>query len=1164
MTSIDNFNNKKYIYVTKRNNELEKIQFDKITRRINTLCTDLTIDPISIAIKVIDGIVPNIETKKLDILAAEICATNITHPDYLILAARITISNLHKETDSNYINVIKKLYNNNIISNDLYNTVINNKEIINNAINYDNDYNLTYFSIKTLERSYLMKINEKIIERPQHLWMRVALSIHADDINSAIETYNLLSNKMFIHATPTLFNSGTNRQQLSSCFLLDMQEDSIEGIYTTLKQCALISKYAGGIGLNVHSVRGNGSKIYSTNGYSNGLIPMLRVYDATARYVNQSSRRPGSIAIYIEPWHSDIYEVLECKKNRGKEEEKTRDLFYALWIPDIFMERVRDNKIWSLMCPATSKKLYDVYGNEFNNLYIKYENEGKYIKQINARDLWNKILDSQIETGSPYMLYKDSCNEKSNQKNLGTIKSSNLCVSGETLILTDKGHLEIQTLEGQKVNVWNGKEFSQVEIKKTNDKAELITIYFSDGMELTCTKYHKFYIRNNTRYYHSPSNDKLDIIKNLKYVDIVEAQNLKPGMKLVKCDFPIIDNNIELKYAYTNGFFSGDGTYTNIVKDQEEHKCNYKALPNKAYCKRHINYQIDDTISEMCSLRKIPYVALYGEKIKLLDHLDYISCGEENNKLNVKLNPNLEEKFFVPMNYSIKSKLEWFAGLCDADGTLVNFINGQSLQIASINKDFLKKIKLMLQKCGCNPKIILFQEKRTTLLPDEKNGHKEYNCKELYRLQICGTDLNKLINLGFICYRLLLNINKTNGSNRYITITKIENNNRIDSTYCFTEPKRNAAIFSGIFMSQCSEILEYTSKDEIAVCNLASIAVNNYIKEDKTFDYEKLHKVTKIITKNLNKVIDINYYPLEEAKRSNLKHRPIGIGIQGLADLFIILRYPFESFEARKLNRLIHETIYHGALEASCELAQIYGPYESYIDSPISKGILQYDMWDPEIWNDMFINNIPINERWNNLPSNLWNWDILKQHILQFGLRNSLLIALMPTATTAQILGNNESFEPYTSNLYVRRVLSGEYFIINKYLLNDLINLNLWNQNIINSIKSNMGSIQNIPFIPTYLKDIYKTVWEIPQKILIQMAIDRAPFIDQSQSLNIFMANLTKDKLTAMHFYGWQKGLKTGMYYLRTKPATIPIQITLDKQNIFKNSYEKECTMCQS
>ncbi|KAM3964190.1 ribonucleoside diphosphate reductase large subunit [Aphomia sociella] len=757
------------LYVHKRGGRMEEVHIDKITSRIKKLCYGLNmdfVDPVSITLKVISGIYSGVTTVELDNLAAETAATMTTdHPDYAVLAARLAISNLHKETKKQFSDVITDLYNivnphtkkrSPMISDFHYNVVIKNKERLDSAIVYDRDFKYNYFGFKTLERSYLLKINNKVAERPQHMLMRVAIGIHGEDIDDAIHTYNLLSEKYFTHASPTLFSAATPRPQLSSCFLVAMKDDSIEGIYDTLKQCALISKSAGGIGVHVHCIRAKGSYIAGTNGVSNGLVPMLRVYNNTARYVDQGgNKRPGAFAVYLEPWHADIFEFLDLKKNHGKEEVRARELFYALWISDLFMKRVENNEDWSLMCPHDCPGLADCWGEEFETLYEKYETEKRYVKQVKAQLLWKAIIEAQVETGTPYMLYKDSCNRKSNQQNLGTIKCSNLC----------------------------------------------------------------------------------------------------------------------------------------------------------------------------------------------------------------------------------------------------------------------------------------------------------------------------------------------------------------------------------------TEIVEYTSPDEIAVCNLASIALNMFVSDDKTYNFAKLKEVTKTVTRNLNKIIEVNFYPVIEAKNSNMRHRPIGIGVQGLADTFVLMRIPYESEAAIKLNQQIFETIYYASLEASCELAEKLGVYETYEGSPVSKGILQYDMW-------------------NKTPTDLWDWTALKEKIAKHGLRNSLLIAPMPTASTAQILGNNESFEPFTSNIYQRRVLSGEFQVVNHHLLNDLTEAELWDEEMKNLIIHNNGSIQNIETIPKEIRDLYKTVWEISVKTTIQMAADRGAFIDQSQSFNIHVAEPNYGKLTSIHFYAWKMGLKTGMYYLRTKPAANAIQFTVDKSKV--------------
>ena len=754
------------MFVVKRDGRKEPIMFDKITARIRKLNYGLNplVDPVRVAMRVIEGLYDGVTTSELDNLAAEIAATmTTTHPDYAKLAARISVSNLHKNTKKSFSETMEDMYTYvnprtgkkaPLLSDEVYNIIKKNADKLDSSIIYNRDFGYDFFGFKTLERSYLMKLNGQIVERPQHMLMRVSIGIHLNDIESALETYELMSKRYFTHATPTLFNSGTPKPQMSSCFLLAMKDDSIDGIYDTLKQTAKISQSAGGIGLSIHNVRATGSYIAGTNGTSNGIVPMLRVFNDTARYVDQGGgKRKGSFAIYVEPWHADIFDFLELKKNHGKEEMRARDLFYAMWTPDLFMKRVEENAEWTLMCPNECPDLYNVHGDEFDKLYLKYESEGRGRKTIKARDLWEKILESQIETGTPYMLYKDSANRKSNQKNLGTIRSSNLC----------------------------------------------------------------------------------------------------------------------------------------------------------------------------------------------------------------------------------------------------------------------------------------------------------------------------------------------------------------------------------------TEILEYTSADEIAVCNLASIALPMFVKDGK-FDHQSLFDVTVRVTKNLNRVIDRNYYPVKEAENSNFRHRPIGLGVQGLADTFIMLRLPFTSEKAKELNQDIFETLYFAAVTASAEEAKQEGTYETYKGSPMSKGEFQHNLWgikDKEL-------------------SGRWDWVALRKTVKKHGVRNSLLVAPMPTASTSQILGNNECFEPYTSNIYTRRVLSGEFIVVNKHLLEDLVERGLWNEDMKQQLMRNNGSIQNIDGIPDDIKELYRTVWEMSMKDIIDMSRHRGYFIDQSQSLNLFMEGATMAKLTSMHFYGWKSGLKTGMYYLRTKSAVDAIKFTLE------------------
>ena len=1096
------------MYVLKRNGKREAISFDKILKRIKSLGKHFNLQNIifaQLAIKVIDQLYDNIQTTKIDELTAEQCASmSSIHPDYTKLASAIVVSNLHKNTSNCYYETTKKLYdyrdsNNNsfrLIKTSIMEIIETHKDAINAMIDYERDYFFDYFGFKTLERAYLMRCNKVIIERPQHLIMRVAITIHGSNMEKVKETYDLMSQKYFIHATPTLFNAGTPRPQLSSCYLLGMEDDSIEGIFNTLKECAQISKWAGGIGLHAHNIRANGSYIRGTNGTSNGLIPMLGVFNKTARYVDQGGKRNGSFAIYIEPHHPDVEDFLDLKKNHGDEESKCRDLFYALWISDLFMERVMGNKIWSLFCPDKCPGLSDCHSDAYRELYLKYESEGKFNKQINARDLWIKILDSQVETGTPYILYKDAANNKSNQKNLGTIKSSNLCVAPETLILTSDGYLRIDTLVNEEIEVWNGQNFSKAIIYQTSESSELIEVHTSDGCVLTCTKYHKFYIKDESQ----------------NAIKIVEAQDLKNGMIVIDTKFPII-------------------SYSNILLD--------------AY------------------------------------NIGFNSSGQ-----------------FVPINYSLNSKIMWFSGFVDSVGIL----SFNKLVINNKSKEFMMNIKYMLQTCGLNVAL-------------------SYTDHYNHFISIGYSNVSVLSAVGLVSKKCKLLVHESSIAiqDTNIYITNVVDNKRIDKTYCFNEPEKHAGIFNGLITSQCTEIIEYSDSKETAVCNLASLGLSMFVKEDKTFDYDKLYQVTQVVTNNLNNVIDINYYPTPKTRRSNFKHRPIGIGVQGLADVFFKMDVAFISDQAKEINIKIFETIYYAALEKSMLLAKeryevmkflkeqydlnnwtfisnedecreysIYnvtdasilasisndkvieealktfnpikaeienldskfvGAYSSFKGSPASFGQLQFDLW-------------------NVTPSpGRYDWTGLKENIMTYGIRNSLLVAPMPTASTSQILGNNECFEPITSNIYSRKTLAGDFVLVNKYLVEELLKLGLWNEELKNSIIANKGSISHIQNLSPHIKEKYKIVWEMPMKEIINMSRDRGAFICQSQSLNLWIEDPDSKILTNMHFYSWKAGLKTGIYYLRRKARHQAQQFTIEPKkkndtNEDEEEEKKDCLMC--
>ena len=1264
------------MYVTKRNGNKEYVHFDKITSRISKLIKNLDsqIDPALVTQKTCSSMYSGISTTELDNLACQICMGMISdHPDYGILGSRIAISNHQKNTPENFSEVVNILYQNkdmhgdlcSLVSDDLFNISQKYKTELQNIIVLDRDYLLDFFGFKTLERSYLLRINtgngtKKIIERPQHLFLRVAIGIHGENLELVKETYEAISLKQFTHATPTLFNAGTKTPQLSSCFL-GYIEDSIEGIFDSYRECGIISKFAGGIGIHVSDIRSKGSYIRKTGGNSDGLMPLLKTFNSVARQFNQGGKRLGSFAMYLEVFHADIFTFLEAKKNVGSDDERARDLFYALWVCDLFMQKVEKNEDWYLMDPNRCPGLPNVYGEEFNDLYNKYVSDGKFEKKIKARDLWEAIIASQIEHGMPYICYKDHVNRKSNQKNLGTIRSSNLCVSGETMILTKDGYFPIKTLENQMVQIWNGKEWSRSLVKKTGENQKLLTVNFSNGMTLKCTEYHKFFIETGSR----PADKSKPII--------IEAKDLKPKMKIIRYNLPndVTNNFEEMKHPYTHGFYCGDGTDSN--KKKKMTRCSYKCKTDSDFCGYHQNNEklyFDETniCKSNCHMTR-PLLSLYHDKNLLKEHIVYDTEGSfdpELKKVTLCLPYEMESKYTVPINKGINTKIKWLEGYLDADGCVVENDGIKNIQVVSIHKVFLDNVFLMLQTLGIQTVIGLGGEEENKLLPDGKGGKKLYNCKKRYRLNIDALGVIRLKELGFTPKRLDISDLRPphHKTNKYTTVLEVVDNNDIEDTYCFNEPKEHKGIFNGIITSNCAEINLYSDVHETAVCNLSSICLpsilespnakditkhlpwHNLLSEDekilskyfllgklklftkkdcdyckllkallkksnfkfdeidekeaerlrlisnpassieKPFEtvpqlfsvlnsndiqhlggyddcwkilqprinYTKLEKLSYNLVLNLNKVIDINYYPVEKTRVSNMKHRPLGIGVQGLANVFMMLRLPFTSEESRKINKNIFETIYWGAIRGSVDMAKKDGCYSTFKGSPMSEGKFQFDLWDLKE-EDL---------------SGMWNWDEMRREVLEHGVRNSVLVSLMPTASTASIFGNVESFEPVTSNLYTRNVLSGVFTIINKHLISDLIDLELWNKDMTDQLIYYKGSVQNISGLPKKFKEIYKTVFEIDQKLLIKMAAERSPFICQSQSLNLFFDKPSFKDLTSSHFLGWKLGLKTGSYYIRTKAAASGQNFGMDvnKEKMLKKiaeeEEEKECINCSA
>lgn len=983
--------------VIKRDGNSETISFDKITKRLCDLSFGLThVDPLLIAKETINGIFNGIKTTELDILSAEICATKTHHhPEYNKLGGRIIVSNIIKTTSSSYIEVIQPLYENQIISKEFYDFVVMYEKEIQEMFDYERDYLFDFFAMKTLERSYLFKINGKIVERPQHMWMRVAIQIHSfvhqDSLSLIKETYDLMSLLYFTHATPTLFNAGTNHPQLSSCFLLST-EDNIEDIFKSISDVAQISKWAGGIGLSLSNIRAKGSMIRGTNGKSEGIIPLCKTLEMVGRYINQGGKRNGSICAFIEPWHADIYSFIELRKNTGDENLRARDLFIALWVPDLFMKRVQEDADWTLMCPDECKGLVDNYGEKFEELYISYEQQQKGKRVVKAKDLWNHILENQIETGIPYISFKDSVNRKNMQKQLGTIRNSNLCVSPETMILTSTGYFPIKSLENQQIEIWNGEEFTPTTVYKTGHHQELMTVKFSNGHSLSCTLYHKFYIQKEK-------------------ITEFQAKDLLTNMKIIPFSYPII----------RDGF--------NIIN---------------------------------------------------------------------------ESPLYVPINGSLQTKLSWLQKLFDKYGKVIS--DGYSLYC---NPHILEHTSYLLHTLGCF----------TTIKEKEIILH--------------YSSLKQLVSLGLeIDIENVIHIEPDE-----IYITEIIYKQHYSDTYCFKEEKRGMGIFNGVLTGQCNEIALYSNKDEISVCNLCSICLPRFVK-NKSFDFEELERVAGIACRNLNNVIDVNFYPVPETKRTNVSNRPIGIGIQGLADIFLMLGLSFGSDEARSLNKRIFETIYYGSVKMSISLAKLHGPYTSIENSPHSEGLLQFDLW-PNV-------------------ETFYDWTEVKKDLKKYGIRNSLLTALMPTASTSQIMGNNETMEPYTSNVYLRKTLAGEFTVVNHHLVSELTELGLWNDQVYNEILYDNGSVQKVKSIPEDIKHKYKTAYELKITDMLKQAVERSPFVDHMQSMNLFMAKPDFNLLNSSHFYSWKNGLKTGMYYLRTQPAVDAIKFGLDPTFVKKIKDERK------
>jgi len=1092
--------------VMKRNGILEPVSFDKIMQRIHRLCwpehskpthkgsrtqTGLSVDVSRIVGSICASIVDGITTTKLDDLTADKAASLVTvHPDYGILAARIGISNLQKKTSDSVVDTFTGMSY--LLNEDFKNNVLKYGDAYQNIVNYDRDFDFDYFGFKTMERMYLTKVDGKIVERPQHTYLRIAIALWGDDLDKVKETYDALSLRKFTHASPTIFNAGLKNCNLASCFLVHLP-DSLHDIFKVLGDCSQMSKYGGGIGLNISDIRGRGSRIGGTNGESDGIVPMLKVFDATSSYANQGGRRKGSFAVYIEPHHPDIMDFLMLRRNQGEESIRARNLFYAIWLNDLFMRRVESDSEWSLFDPSECTGLSDVYGNEYEKMYVDYETRGMAKQVVKARDVWNSMITTQIETGLPYVLNKDAVNRANMQMNAGVIKGSNLCVAGDTKILTSTGYHLIKDLEGQQVSVWNGNEFSDTIVHKTGINQKLLTVSFDNGISLRCTPYHKFYVETGSR----PA-DKSRVVE-------IRAADLEAGDKIIRFDLPTIvtGNSIRsAKEAYTSGFFSADGYYDTGANANNKNK---------------ISIQRDD---KRDAIQKRAIIIQ--------------SWDNETEGRTTYIIPSNIKKFEVPINSSVDDKINWLAGFLDGDGCVVSYQGIKNIQTVSTNKKFLNDIMLMLQTLGISVGIYKCREEGKKMMPDGRGGLGEYTCNEAWRFNIDSDGVRKLFSLGYQPSRLQLSGSreKHHKTNKYTKVESIIDNGDVEDTYCFNESKRHMGVFNGIITGQCAEIIEYTSKDETAVCVIGSIVLKNYVKNGK-FDFDDLRKHAKILAKNLDKSIDIMFYATKEARNSNMLRRPIGVGVQGLQDVFFKLKLPFDSPEARDINREIFEHIYFATVEASVELAEILGPHPTFEGSPASQGKMQYHLWEVA-------------------PKSNLDWAGLEKRVKN-GVRNSLTTALMPTASTAQICGSIEAFEPITSNIYSRRTLAGEFPVVNSYLVRDLIERGTWSETMKNQIIANNGSVQKVIGIPAELKAVYKTAWELSMKTVINLAADRAPFVDQTQSMNLFLASPTLKNVSSMLFYGWNRGLKTIMYYLRSQPSSNAIAVTID-----------ECVVCSA
>ena len=1219
--------------VVKRSGEKEYARDDEIKERLDNLCAlfpKLTnVDTQKVTDHVALHMQSGVTTRALDELAARFCATSATiHPEYDQLAARIVVSDLHKSTNPSFVETTNLLDHTGALGkmDPRYVSYVNrNAAVLDQKVKEHAicDYGYDYFGLRTLIRGgYLLRSQGEVAETPQHMIMRVAVFLHASDTKSSqeeeetslkevLKAFDMMSERRFTHASPTLFNSGGIQSNALSCFLLGVH-DSIDGIYKAIGDCGKISKFAGGIGVHINNIRGNNATIRSIGGRSSGIVPMLRVFEATALHVNQAGRRNGSFAIYISPWHPDILEFLRLKRHQGEEQERAQTLHYGLWVSDLFMRAVKNNADWHLFCPDQCPKVRDTHGSPaFETAYREAVAAGKAIRVVKAQRIWREYLMTQIETGQPYLLFADAANRTSNQQNLGIIHSSNLCVAPETPILTETGWHPIRDLKDQKVKVWNGEEFAPTTVRQTGANKSLLRVRLNNGAELHCTPYHRFEIQHG------------------KDTSVVRASELKKGMKIPRCEYPVINGSEEAPYAYTHGLFCADGTY--MKGNGELRRCGYAARGD-GRCKRHTDYPDtygadgDVTCRAQAGGRK-PLLALYGEKIDLLKHLEYRTTGTEiitstgGRRLTLTLPLDMPDKDAVPLHASVRDKLDWLAGYLDGDGTVHRNGNAQTIQAAATDKKFLHKVMLLLQTLGVQSTVRPAHPARNSSLPDGHGGYKEYACQSTSRLQIATAGVNKLLSLGLHTHRLQFDktlVPRRVSMSRFVKIEEVEDLGRVDDTYCFNEPKREKGIFNGVLTRQCSEICQYSDDKEYACCTLASIALPKHVDVNygrhsliergpltlvrcpgqivciaegllklhniphtvvladdakpgqlpgvlydgngnaiggrivlddilrPVVNYESLAETTRQVVRNLESVIDRNHYPTPETKLSNMKHRPLGIGVQGLADVYNLLRYPFDSEEAGEVNKKLSATIYYAAMQESIELAKENGLYMTFDGSPLSRGQFQFDLWGIS----------PIKSA-GNMD---FNWERLRANVQQHGARHSLLTAYMPTASTSQILGNNECFEPRTSNIYRRETSAGSFVVVNKHCVRYLKALGIWNAELKDAIIANRGSLRGVHPIPVPVQKIFNIAWDLSMKSIIDQAADRGAYVCQSQSMNHYYdGRPTIGKLTSAYFYAWKKGLITGVYYCHTRAPVDGLQAVTLAPTVRKSA----CASCE-